>query len=86
TNLPQKCTVSIYTLSGTLIRKFKVDQSGVATYSSGIAITSLDWDMKNTAGIQVASGLYIIHVDVPEVGERILKWFGVMRPQDLDAY
>lgn len=76
TNLPDQCTVSIYTLSGTLIRKFKKDD----------AITSLDWDLKNQSRIPVASGLYIIHVDVPNVGERILKWFGVMRPVDLETY
>ncbi len=86
TNLPQKCTITIYTLNGTLIRKFKVDQSGVPNISNGIPLTSVDWDLKNTAKIPVASGLYIIHVDVPEVGERTLKWFGVMRPQDLDSY
>ena len=45
-----------------------------------------DWDMKNQNGISVASGLYIIHVDVPGVGEKILKWFGVMRPLDLQSY
>lgn len=76
TNLPDKCTVSIYTLNGTLIRQFKKDDTK----------TSLDWDLKNTARIPVASGLYIIHVDVPNVGEKILKWFGVMRPVDLETY
>jgi hypothetical protein len=76
TNLPDQCTVSIYTLNGTLIRKFKKDDPK----------TSLDWDLKNTARVPIASGLYIIHVDVPEVGEKILKWFGVIRPIDLDQY
>jgi hypothetical protein len=76
TNLPDQCTVSIYTLNGTLIRRFKKDDTK----------TSLDWDMKNTARIPVASGMYIIHVDVPNVGEKILKWFGVMRPVDLETY
>ncbi|MGQ0828981.1 MAG: T9SS type A sorting domain-containing protein [Bacteroidota bacterium] len=78
TNLPGKCVVSIYTLNGTLIRKITKDDSD--------AKASLDWDLKNQAKIPVASGLYIIHVDVPQVGEKILKWFGVMRPQDLEAY
>jgi len=78
TNLPGRCTVSIYTLSGTLIRKMQKDDSD--------AKASLDWDLKNQARIPVASGLYIIHVDVPQVGEKVLKWFGVMRPQDLEAY
>jgi hypothetical protein len=76
TNLPDKCTIRIYTVNGTLIRTFTKDSP----------VTSLDWDLKNQANIPVASGLYIIHVEVPGVGEKILKWFGVMRPLDLDAY
>lgn len=76
TNLPEKCTVSIYTLNGTMVRKFNKDDPK----------TSLDWDLKNTARIPIASGLYIIHVDVPGVGEKVLKWFGVLRPTDIDNY
>ena len=76
TNLPGKCTINIYTISGTLIRQYKKDND----------ISYQDWDIKNTAGIPVASGLYIIHVDVPGVGEKILKWFGVLRPIDLDEF
>lgn len=76
TNLPQRATISIFTLNGTLIRRFKKDDP----------LTSLDWDLKNQANIPIASGLYIIHVDVPGVGEKVLKWFGVMRPVDLDTF
>jgi hypothetical protein len=76
TNLPKQCTINIYSLNGNLIRNFrKADQS-----------TSLDWDLKNQALIPIASGMYIIHIDVPNVGEKVLKWFCVMRPIDLDAY
>jgi hypothetical protein len=76
TNLPKTCIITIYTLSGTLIRKYyKADDK-----------TSLDWDLKNQALIPIASGMYIIHVNVPGLGERVLKWFGVMRPIDLDSY
>ena len=78
TNLPRRCTITIYTLNGTLVRTLrKADDDAKA---------SVDWDMKNQARIPIASGLYIIHVDVPNVGEKILKWFGVMRPLDLEAY
>lgn len=77
TNLPDICTVSIYTLSGTLIRQIKKDDP---------TKTSVDWDMRNKANIPIASGLYIIHVNVPGVGEKILKWFGVMRPVDLESF
>ncbi len=76
TNLPENCTVTIYTLSGTLIKRIKKSDPK----------TSVDWDLKNDAGIPVASGLYIIHVDAPGVGEKVLKWFGVMRPTDLDSF
>jgi hypothetical protein len=76
TNLPYECTVSIYDLNGTMIRQFK----------KGDPTTSLDWDLKNQKNIPIASGTYIIHVNVPNVGEKILKWFGVMRPIDLDSF
>ncbi len=82
TNIPAKCTISIYTLNGNLVRRFKKDDSGAGAEAK----TSLDWDLKNEARIPVASGLYIIHVEVPGVGEKILKWFGVMRPIDIEAY
>lgn len=76
-NLPDVCTISIYTLSGTLIRRFEKGTSDR---------TSIDWDLKNFRNIPISSGLYIIHVKVPGVGERIIKWFGVMRPIDLDSF
>lgn len=76
TNLPTVCTISIYDMNGTMIRQFK----------KGDPTTSLDWDLKNHKNIPIASGTYIVHVDVPGVGEKILKWFGVMRPVDLDNF
>ncbi len=86
TNLPEQCTVTIYTLNGTLVRAFKVDQPSYARDKMGVAVTSLEWDLKNQVRIPISSGLYIIHIDVPDVGERTIKWFGVMRPIDLEAY
>jgi hypothetical protein len=76
TNLPFICTVNIYDLNGTRIRQFK----------KGDPTTSLDWDLKNDKNIPIASGTYIIHIEVPNVGEKVLKWFGVMRPIDLDSF
>ena len=75
-NLPQECTIKIYNLSGTLIRTLGKDSPQ----------TFLDWDIKNEARIPVASGVYVIHVEAPGVGERILKWFCVMRPTDLQNF
>ena len=92
TNLPEQCTVSIFNMSGTLIRRFKKGEASTNHTPKGEGQLeawhdcSLDWDMKNTVGIPVASGIYFIHVEVPGVGERVIKWFGVMRPIDLDAF
>jgi hypothetical protein len=77
TNLPGKCKVRIYTLNGVLVREFTKDDDSV---------TFLEWDLKNHARIPVASGMYIIHIEVPGVGETVLKWFGAMRPVDLDSF
>lgn len=93
TNLPSKCKIKIFTLNGTLVRTFDRDVSGQedinvteSEYVRSKRLPFQDWDMKNQSGISVASGLYIIHIDVPGVGEKILKWFGVMRPLDLQSY
>lgn len=108
TNLPNKCTIKIFSLNGTLIRTLKRDVNGLeglytrpaygepnTTANSTSAgndinrsrrISYMDWDMKNQNNINVASGLYIFHIDVPDVGEKIIKWFGVMRPLDLQNY
>lgn len=75
TNLPYICDVKIYNVSGKLIRSYKKDSP----------VTYLDWDLKNGKGIPVASGVYLIHVDVPGVGEVILKFFGGVRQVDLQS-
>ncbi len=76
TNLPQKCAISVYNVNGTLIRRFKKDSP----------LSYQDWDLKNQYGIPIASGVYIIHIDAYEIGEKVLKWFGAMRPVDLNAF
>lgn len=77
TNLPDQCTIKIYTVNGSLIRTFTKDDN---------TITSIDWDLKNFKGVPIAGGVYLIHVNVPNVGEKILKWFGTMRPPDLQNF
>ncbi len=74
-NLPDQCTVTIYNVSGKLIRQYKKDNE----------ITFIDWDLKNTIGVPIASGVYLIHVEVPGIGERIVKFFGGMRQVDLET-
>ena len=85
TNLPQKATISIFTVSGTLVRKIEKDNN----------LASADWDLKNDFGIPIASGLYVIHVRTKLYDyenqewvekDKILKWFGALRPIDLDTF
>ncbi|MFT5969903.1 MAG: hypothetical protein ACI8ZO_000402 [Flavobacteriales bacterium] len=75
-NIPSQCIVSIYTVNGVLIRRFQKESPE----------TFLEWDLKNYAGIPVASGVYIFHIDAGDAGEKIVKWFGATRPIDLDTF
>ncbi len=79
TNLPLECTITIYSLDGKLIRTYPRKEIPTARTQ---AAASVDWDMKNAKGIPVSSGVYLIHVNAPGVGERVIKWFGVTRAID----
>jgi hypothetical protein len=76
TNLPEKCTISIYTTNGKLVKRIEKDSP----------VTFEDWTLTNYANIPVASGVYLIHVDVPNVGYRVLKAFIAMRMVDLQNF
>lgn len=76
TNLPRRCTVSIFTSSGALVRVLTKDDES----------TSIDWDLLNSKRVPIASGAYIFHVNAPGIGEKTVKWFGVVRPIDLDTF
>ena len=75
-NLPRECTISIYSINGSLINQISKDAE----------TTEYEWDLKNMYGIPIASGLYIIHIDAPGIGEKVVKWFGTMRPIDLNTF
>jgi hypothetical protein len=76
TNLPERCIITIYTPNGNIVRQFSKDNSDAF----------LEWDLKNSYNISIASGMYIIHINVPGVGEKVIKWFGSMRPVDLNSF
>ncbi|MEZ4984052.1 MAG: hypothetical protein R2795_03280 [Saprospiraceae bacterium] len=78
TNLPQKCTVTIYALDGQFIRRFERNEEPLPLGSSP-HYADLDWDLKNERGMPIPSGAYLVHIMAPGLGERTLKWFGVQR-------
>jgi hypothetical protein len=73
TNLPERCTIRIYTSNGKLVKTMKKDSP----------LTYQDWTLTNHADIPVSGGMYLIHIEVPNVGERVLKAFIAMRMVDL---
>jgi hypothetical protein len=96
TNLPANCQVNIYSIEGRLIRNYKIAQDYPDKIQNGISrlgefgnplaenqiLTSLEWDLKNQSGVPVGSGVYLIHVLVPNVGERVVKSFIINRQLD----
>ncbi len=88
TNLPAKSTVTVYTLDGKFIRQFKRDERPSVNsprINPGIGAKQIEpdvqWDLKNSKGIPIASGVYLIHIDSPQ-GQRTLKFFAVNRQFD----
>jgi hypothetical protein len=71
-NLPEKCDIRIYTIHGKLVKS--ISKTSPLTYQ--------DWTLTNHANIPVASGIYLIHVHVPDVGDRVLKLFAGVRSVD----
>lgn len=90
TNLPPKTNISIFTLDGTLIRVIKTDYSGdtaAGAKADEKLINRVEWDLTNNKNIPIASGMYLIHVEAPDLGvEKTIKWFCVKRPLDLDIF
>ncbi len=67
-NLPPKCTIRIYTITGELVDTIEKDD-----------LTSMaSWDLLSSEGMRIAYGVYIYHVDIPGVGEKIGR-FGVIK-------
>ncbi|MDP4117218.1 MAG: hypothetical protein Q8903_13865, partial [Bacteroidota bacterium] len=65
-NLPQKCTLRIFTLSGEHVRTIE--------HSAGPDNAREFWNLLNKDGFGVAYGIYIAHIDAPGIGEKIIKF------------
>jgi len=80
-NLPRKCDIKIFSMEGTLIRTLKKDDPA----------TFIEWDLKNSANIPIASGMYLIHIRVEDKAEgysfeKTLKFLCIQRPTDVNAF
>ena len=77
-HLPTKATLRIFDLAGTLVRKLEKDDSA----------QFLRWDLLNQNGLPAASGIYIVHVDMPApVGKtKTMKLMIIQEVQQLRYY
>ncbi|MBL7811733.1 MAG: hypothetical protein JNL57_05875 [Bacteroidetes bacterium] len=76
TNLPPTCSITIYDMAGNLIRTIpKADDK-----------TYYEWDLKNGSNVPISSGLYLIHIKTKDLGEKVIRWYGIMHSIDLDTY
>lgn len=65
-NLPMKCTIRIFTLSGELVQSIDHD--------SGMDNGREFWNLLNKDGFSVAYGVYLAHIDAPGIGEKLIKF------------
>jgi hypothetical protein len=76
-HLPQKATLRIFNLAGQLVRIIQKDAPE----------QFLRWDLSNESQLPVASGLYIVHLDMPDLGKtKILKVAIIQEQQVLDRF
>jgi len=64
-NLPAQCTVRIFTVNGDLVQTLE---------HNSMEKGSVRWDLKSKDNLEVAFGVYVYHVDAPNVGEKIGKF------------
>lgn len=65
-NLPPQCTIRIYTVRGYLVDTIEHDEP--------IENGSEPWNMLSKDGQEIAYGIYIYHIDSPNIGEKIGKF------------
>ncbi len=75
-HLPQKATVRIFNLAGTLVKSLEKDSPS----------QFFEWDLTNHKGLPVASGIYLVHIDMGDLGVKILKSAIIMEQQFLDNF
>jgi hypothetical protein len=77
THLPQNATLRIFSLSGVQVRKLEKNNES----------QFLQWDLQNESTLPVASGVYVVHIDMPDLGmQKVIKVFVVQGAEILDYF
>ncbi|MDP4190351.1 MAG: T9SS type A sorting domain-containing protein [Bacteroidota bacterium] len=67
TNLPEKCTIRIYTIDGNLVKTIEHDNAKGTEF----------WDLRSSSNQMIATGIYLYHIS-SDKGEKVSK-FAVVR-------
>ncbi len=81
TNLPEQCTIKIFTVSGVLIRELNAPDDALTSFSGyGQGNNGqLHWDMLTKEGLEIAAGMYFYHVQDDMTGEEVAGKFAVIK-------
>jgi len=70
-HLPTKATIRIFNLAGVLVRTMQKNSTD----------QFLQWDLKNESGFPVAAGMYVVYIDMPDIGATKTLKLGVIPEQ-----
>jgi hypothetical protein len=67
THLPPRCTIRIFDIAGQHVVTLERNDSSI------IGGTQV-WDMRTKDGLEIGFGVYIYHIEAPEIGEKAGKF------------
>ena len=77
THLPKKATIRIFNLAGILVRTLVKDDN----------TQFLQWNLKNEGGFPASAGIYIVYIEMPDLGQtKILKLGVIPEQQYIDRW
>jgi hypothetical protein len=74
TKLPARATLRIFNLAGQLVRTLE---------KTDATTQFLPWDLNNRDAFPVASGMYIVHIDMPDIGATKVVKVGIIQEQEV---
>ena len=66
THLPSQCTIRIFTVNGELVKEIQ--------HESNLMDGSAEWDLLTKDNLSASYGVYIFHVDAPDIGTKVGKF------------
>ncbi|MCF7741464.1 MAG: hypothetical protein K9N00_06680, partial [Candidatus Marinimicrobia bacterium] len=82
TNIPARCTIKIFTVSGLLVDEIDVENSaetGDEIHPNSSANGTVKWDLLSKEGLEIGAGYYLYHVKSKITGEEKVGKFAVIK-------